>query len=92
MTNNLSILEKNLIDSFETTQAQEEFMWAARRADADKHLYIAEAYAREIDQLLSFVSPYAKVSAELHNLNEIPDGLIDFIVSRHRNKTFSKRG
>lgn len=88
MSSNLSILEKNLIDSFETVEAQEEFMWAAHRKDADLYLYNAEKYAREVDQVMTFILPHLNSAATLHKLETIPDGLIDFIVKRLRHKNF----
>lgn len=83
---NLTILQQKVLLQFETTFAQEAFLWACTRRDADRYQYAAEAYAREVEQLVSASDPMLALAALPFAedwSNEKQEDLLRFILKRH---------
>lgn len=88
MSTNLTILQQNVVGQFESEDAKAEFLWASSLNDADRFLYRAEAHARGVEQVMTFITSMLSVAAKQHGLDEPPRDLVEFIVRRIRNRNF----
>jgi len=48
---NYTILQRNVLGSLESDEAQKAFLWACDLKGADRYQYRAEAFARAVDRL-----------------------------------------
>lgn len=79
---NFSILERNIFDSLgDCENAQKAFVRALDKFGALK----AERFALDRKKLVHFLDAILPVAAKLHGLAQEPDGLRDFIFTRHYN-------
>jgi hypothetical protein len=96
---NYTILQQNIMLQFETDFAQRAFLWASDRPDADRYLYKAEAYAREVEYLASQLEPMIDAAwnvlhnqqpnnPHLHWDDEVADDLLRFHLKRHAHWRF----
>jgi hypothetical protein len=95
---NYTILQRNILDSLESDSAKSEFLWASSRDDADRNLYRAERYAREVDRHFGDCDKSMIAAAVLGYKNqgletssERLEDLGDFILRRFRNYRFPQR-
>lgn len=85
MTDNLAVLERNMLAGIETDAARTAFMWALEFSDP----YQAERFAWEVDQLVGFLAPHLLLAAGLHAAPEaVLDDVTHFILQRHANYRF----
>lgn len=91
---NYSILEQNVLDSFETDEAGAAFLWACSLPDADRYRYRAEEFAREVDrlgqsvwQMLAIaeqtVIPMLPAAASQGWTEDVKENLFRFLMDRH---------
>jgi hypothetical protein len=88
---NYTILQQNIMLQFETDFAQRAFLWASDRPDADRYLYDAEAYAREVEALVANLEPMLRLAAEPFSDrwdDEKHDDLLRFNLKRHAHLRF----
>lgn len=96
---NYTILQQNIMLQFETDFAQRAFLWASERPDADRYLYQAEAYAREVEKLVAFLDPEIEATwtvlrdhqpdnPHLQWSEEVADDLLRFHLKRHAHLRF----
>lgn len=84
---NYSTLQRNILASLETDDAQTAFLWACD-IDSSRYKYPAEAYAREVDTLVTTLSPMIEAANRPHGADE--EAVLDFILKRHKNLRFPK--
>lgn len=90
MASNYSILQRNILSSLESDEAKSAFLWACD-VDRSTSKYLAEAYAREVDYLVSFLSPLIVSAGEKHGaMKEKMDDLRRYFLSKHRNMRFAR--
>lgn len=81
---NLSILQRNIIDSLSNEEAQIAFLKAEELAANDRFSYFAERIARETEQLCDFLKPsISKASEPFSRDADVQSELLDFILKRH---------
>lgn len=86
---NFPPLYQNILDGLPQGIAQDAFLWAVERTKLnDPMLYVAEAFAREVNQLETVLKVLLDLGAKIHKLpNKDPD-LLHFILKRHANWRF----
>ena len=89
---NLPTLYQNIMLGLPSEFAREVFLWASDKTSADRHLYKAEAFAREADQLrrrlgevLDAQQWLAFRSGGLLLTEAQAESLADFVMTRHAN-------
>lgn len=100
MSENMSILWRNLLDQFTTPIAKKAWIWYVERekvqtmalsqATAREHtVYIkADRYAEEVEHLVVTLSPMLAFGGSPHNAStETLNDLLRFILIRHANQT-----
>lgn len=93
---NLPILYQNIMLGLPDGIAQDAFLWASDRPDADLMQYGAEAFAREVARLALTMPPLISRSAAIHReqnpsismSDEAASDLMRFILTRHANLRF----
>lgn len=99
---NYTVLERNLLNSFDTDQAESAFLWACERDGyrlRDPKLYEAEAFAREVDWLAQTIWPLIQMAGDMFNeamphlkfdLNKAHD-LFEFVMIRHSHHRYKTK-
>ena len=82
---NLPILYDNIMFGLPSNLARDAFLWAVEQPNEDKYCYRAESFAREVHQLVQELTPMFTSSAKIHGRDVIPEGLMDFVLTRHAN-------
>lgn len=81
---NYTILQRNLLASFEHEEAKNAFLKAQECRKDNAFSYWAESVAREVDQLCGVLKLAARSAAEPFNANnDVQSDLLDFILKRH---------
>jgi hypothetical protein len=99
MTDNLPILYRNVMDGLPSDLARDAFLWATERPGEDRMCYRAEAFAREVDQLVGTLGPLHKAGFQglraqkpelFLGVDElaVASDLMGFILTRHANWRF----
>lgn len=76
---NLSILQRNIIDALNCEIAAKAFLKACERVPELE----AEQFALEVRMLVEFLEPALELAANGYNLEDVPSGLLEFILDRH---------
>lgn len=85
---NLPILYRNIMDGLPSDFARDAFLWAVERPGEDRMCYRAEAFAREVDQLVGVLTPLLDAGAKVHGGEAHDPDLMAFIFKRHANWRF----
>ena len=86
---NLSVFQRNVIHALDCEISASAFLRACERVNA----LAAEEFALEVRFLLRVISPALARASSLHGLEQVPDGLVKFILDRHWHWRFPpKRG
>lgn len=81
---NYSILEQNLLASFENEEAKGAFLRAKEHPQNDQYSYFAESVAREVDDLSRVLKPAIGAAAKPFEANnDVQSDLLAFILKRH---------
>ena len=92
MSANCTILQRNVLGSIECRRAQEAFLWACARPEDDTKHFCAEAFAREVQELMIYlgaflpitIGPLTTAKPDLVESAECAlDDLTRFILRRH---------
>ena len=88
MAENLPILYQNIMFGLPSELARDAFLWAVERPDEGRMCYRAEAFAREVHELVERLRPMLDASARIHGLSDHDPDLMQFILKRHANMRF----
>ena len=91
---NYTVLQRNILDTLETDEAQCAFLWACTLPDADRYQYKAEAFAREVDWLAQSIWPMIQMAADVFRSHcpnvmlkgwsqEVAEDLHAYVMGRH---------
>lgn len=86
MSSNLSILQRNIIDALDCEVASQAFLRACDRTGVLE----AERFAIEVRQLVQFLDPALAKAATIHELEAVPDGLLQYMLDRHWHSWFPR--
>ncbi|MDR7032408.1 hypothetical protein [Mesorhizobium sp. BE184] len=84
---NLSILQRNIIEGLDCEIAAKAFLRACDRTS----VLAAEDFAYEVRRLVVFHSFALPLAASGHGLEQVPDGLLPFILERHWHSRFGQQ-
>ena len=82
---NLPILYQNIMFGLPSNLARDAFLWAVEQPNEDRYCYRAEKFAEEVHQLVQVLTPMFTSSANILGLDAIPEGLLNFVLTRHAN-------
>ena len=85
---NLPVLYQNILFGLPSDLSRDAFLWAVEQPGEDRMCYRAEAFAREVARLEGDLSPMLEAAASAHGLDSVPEGLMQFILTRHANGRF----
>ena len=85
---NLPVLYRNIMDGLPSDFARDVFLWAVERPGEEPMCYRAETFAREVDRLVSFLTPVLNAGAKVHGAETHDPDLMAFILKRHANWRF----
>lgn len=93
MTGNLPSLLDNVCFGLSTELGQQAFLWAQENRDPSAMKYRAEAYAHEVEDLVSFTIPLIRMGFAGHTVlghrfdaEERIEDLQHFLLTRHANQ------
>lgn len=85
---NLPVLYQNILFGLPSEISRDAFLWAVEQPGENRMCYRAEAFAREVGRLADALSPMLEAAAGVHGLDCVPEGLMQFILTRHANWRF----
>jgi hypothetical protein len=84
----MPILYQNIMYALPSEFARDVFLWATERAQNDTMLYAAEAFSREVDDLVKTLTHLLDVGAKQHGQEKHDPDLMRFTLTRHANWRF----
>ena len=85
---NIPVLYQNILFGLPSDLSRDAFLWAVEQPGEDRMCYRAETFAREVARLEDALSPMLEAAAGAHGLDSVPEGLMQFILTRHADWRF----